>query len=139
MSFAKKGCLACDVFLIVTVLFLSCVHDTSINIESDAVLQLLDFFEKQNTLVERQKKYEFQEIVGLKRLGRKKAEVTIQYLLIDKYLTVDRTTELKRSTFLLEWRDEGKLVVPPEGDAKRVHWVLTKTWDYRPGEDESSF
>jgi hypothetical protein len=117
-------------FAIVCLLSLRCVQRTSANLENDASLQIADFFDKQNKLFEGQKRYEHQKIVELKKLDRKTAEVTIQYRFIDKYMTVNRTEEVRQSTFLFRWQDEGKLIVPPESKATRVHWVLTKTWEY---------
>jgi len=139
MSSANRICFVSYVLLVSCIFFLNCVQNTSVTIESDAILQILDFFDKQNKLYDRQKRYEFQEIVDIKRLNRKKTEVTVQYVIVENYMTVDRTAELKQQTFLLEWQDQGRLVVPPEGEAQRVHWVLTKTWDYHPEEGESSF
>ena len=121
--------------LCLSLLYLDCIHSTTGTIEPDAILQVRDFFETQNKLHERQKHYVFQDIVEVRRLDRKKAEVVVQYVFFDQYMTVDQTAEIRQSTFLLEWQEQGRLVVPPEGEAERVHWVLIKTWDYRPGEN----
>lgn len=137
MSSANRICFARYVLLVICILFLNCVQNTSVTIQSDAILQIIDFFDKQNKLYDRQKRYEFQEIVDIKRLNRKKTEVTVQYVIIENYMTVDQIAELKQHTFLLEWQDQGRLVVPPEGEAQRVHWVLTETWDYHPEKRES--
>ena len=112
------------------VLSLECIQKTTADIEEEAIVQILDFFDKQNKLFERQKRYEFLKVMGIKRLDRKRTEVTLQYRFIDKYMTVDRTEEIKQATFLFRWEDKGKLVVPPEGKAQRVRWVLSKTWEY---------
>ncbi len=113
-----------------SLLSLRCAEKTSASLENDARLQVLDFFDKQNKLFEGQKRYLFQNIVEVKRLDRKTAEVKVQYRFTDKYTTVDRTEEVRHSTFLLRWQDEGKLILPPDSEATRVHWVLTRTWDY---------
>ena len=117
-------------FFLLCVLSLDCIHKTSADIEGEAIVQILDFFDKQNKLFERQKKYELLGIISVERLDRKSAEVTLQYRFIDKYMTVDRTEEIKQATFLFRWKDKGKLVVPPEGDSRRVRWILTSTWEY---------
>jgi hypothetical protein len=109
---------------------LSCIQKSSANLEEEALLQLYDFFDKQNKLFERQKRYEFQQLLDVKRLDRKRAEVNFQYKFIDNYMTVNRREEIRRGTFLLQWQDKGKLVVTPEGETQRVRWVLSRTWDY---------
>lgn len=124
-----------DSILILLVSFLSistlnCIQKSSANLEEEALLQLRDFFDKQNKLFERQKRYEFQQVLHFKKLNRKRAEVTLEYKFIDNYMTVDRTEEIKRSTFLLQWQEKGKLVVTPDGETQRVRWVLSRTWDY---------
>jgi len=93
-------------------------------------VQLEDFFDNLNELYEREKRYEFQRIVNINKLDRKKAEVTLQYAFIDKHMTVDRTEEVRQSTFLFRWQDRGKLVVSPEGKTRRVRWVLSSSWEY---------
>ena len=108
----------------------NCIHKSSANIQEEATLQIQDFLDKQNKLFERQKRYEFQQVLGITRLDRKRAEVTFQYKFIDNYMTVDRREEIKRGTFLLRWQDKEKLVVTPDGETRRIRWVLSRTWEY---------
>ena len=126
----------CVCLVFVALFSTGCVQQSSEEIVNEAFIQLLDFFHKQNLLKEPQEHFEFQGVLDVKRLNRKQAEVTAQYVYMDNYMTVDRTNEIKQSVFLLEWKEEGRLVVPPEGDAVRVYWLLTETWNYKPENEE---
>ena len=125
-----KSIVSLCVLSFVCILSLDCIQMASADLEKDAIVQILDFFDKQNRLFERQRRYEFLHIQSVQKLDRKSAEVTLQYRFTDKYMTVDQTVEIKQSTFLFHWRDKGKLVVSPEGESRRVRWVLSSTWAY---------
>ena len=125
-----KNIIIVCVILLLSVVSLNCIQKSSVNLQEEAVLQLQDFLDKQNKLFERQKRYEFQQVLDVKRLDRKRVEVTFQYKFINKAMTVNRTEEIKQGTFLFQWQDKGKLIVTPDDETKRVRWVLTRTWEY---------
>lgn len=132
LGFQKKSWKIVVLFICFLFAFISldCIQKSSANLEEEAIVQLQDFFNNLNELYERQKRYEFQKILDVKKLDRKRAEVALQYKFIDKYMTVDRTEEVRQSTFLFCWQDKGRLVVLPEGGTRRVRWVLSSTWEY---------
>ena len=125
-----RGITLVCIILLLSITLLTCIQKSSANLEAEAIIQLQDFFDKQNKLYERQKRYEFQGLLDVKRVDRKRAEVNFQYKFIDNHMTVDRKEEIKRGTFLLQWQDKGKLVVTPDGETQRVRWVLSRTWEY---------
>ena len=118
------------VLLLLSIVILNCIQKSSANLEEEAVLQLQDFFDKQNKLFEPQKRYEFRHLIDVKRLDRKRADATFHYKFIDNFMTVNQAEEIKQGTFLFQWQDKGKLVVTPDGETRRVRWVLSKTWEY---------